>query len=266
MTLPTHEFIRRFLIHVLPKGLHRIRHYGLFANGKNRAANIARARQLLAVPQSAAQHLDPTAEPDQPRALPTPCPCCGGRISSSRPSRAVVSLTTFRHRSGSNSGISAAGRCQKSPSPRKEESGSPFRHVSRVIGAASSSAIAHRRPVVEVGPALCSGQGKCHPGAITGHRPTRSSASAPSHAPRSSNGSIATIASIACPSEPGSLAAPRNRRRSHVHSKAQDSPRLVGMPESSQRTAPSTSRRSIFPNVLNCSAAFSVRENQTPAR
>ena len=56
MTLPTHEFIRRFLIHVLPKGLHRIRHYGLFANGKNRAANIARARQLLAVPQSTAQH------------------------------------------------------------------------------------------------------------------------------------------------------------------------------------------------------------------
>ena len=43
MTLPTHAFIRRFLIHVLPKGLHRIRHYGLFANGKNRAANIARA-------------------------------------------------------------------------------------------------------------------------------------------------------------------------------------------------------------------------------
>ena len=55
MTLPTHEFIRRFLIHVLPKGLHRIRHYGLFANGKNRAANIARARQLFAVPLSAAQ-------------------------------------------------------------------------------------------------------------------------------------------------------------------------------------------------------------------
>ena len=49
MILPTHEFIRRFLIHLLPKGLHRIRHY-LFANGKNRAANIARARQLLAVP------------------------------------------------------------------------------------------------------------------------------------------------------------------------------------------------------------------------
>ena len=81
MTLSTHEFIRRFLIHVLPKGLHRIRHYGLFANSKNRAANIARARQLLAVPQSTAQpNIDPDAESDQLRALPNPCPCCGGRM------------------------------------------------------------------------------------------------------------------------------------------------------------------------------------------
>jgi hypothetical protein len=78
MTLPTHDFIRRFLIHVLPKGLHRIRHYGLFANGKNRAANIARTRQLLAMPQR--QHdIDP-AEADQPRTLPKPCLCCGGRM------------------------------------------------------------------------------------------------------------------------------------------------------------------------------------------
>jgi putative transposase len=81
MMLPTHEFIRRFLIHVLPKGLHRIRHYGLFANGKHRATNIAHARQLLAVPQSTAQqNIDPAAESDQPRVLPTPCPCCGGRL------------------------------------------------------------------------------------------------------------------------------------------------------------------------------------------
>ena len=50
MTLATHEFIRRFLIHVLPGGFHRIRHYGLFANG-SRADNIARARELLAVPK-----------------------------------------------------------------------------------------------------------------------------------------------------------------------------------------------------------------------
>jgi Putative transposase len=49
MTLATDEFIRRFLIHLLPKGFHRIRHYGLLASG-SRAANIARARELLAVP------------------------------------------------------------------------------------------------------------------------------------------------------------------------------------------------------------------------
>src|SRR5438034_10919665 len=49
MTLTTGEFIHRFLMHVLPKGFHRIRHYGLFANG-NRAENIARARELLAMP------------------------------------------------------------------------------------------------------------------------------------------------------------------------------------------------------------------------
>jgi hypothetical protein len=49
MTLATDEFIRRFLIHVLPTGFHRIRHYGLFASGK-RVENIARARELLNVP------------------------------------------------------------------------------------------------------------------------------------------------------------------------------------------------------------------------
>jgi len=79
MTLHPHEFIRRFLMHVLPKGFHRIRHYGLFANG-NRAANIAQARELLGVlrppPKTAAE----AAAADEPRALPAPCPCCGGRM------------------------------------------------------------------------------------------------------------------------------------------------------------------------------------------
>ena len=70
MTLEVGEFIRRFLMHVLPKGFHRIRHYGLFANG-NRAESIAKARELLAVK---------AAEADQPCALPRPCPCCGGRM------------------------------------------------------------------------------------------------------------------------------------------------------------------------------------------
>ena len=80
MTLATDEFIRRFLIHVLPHGFHRIRHYGLFANG-NRAANVARARELLAVPSRPQQPETPeTTTSDEPRALPRPCPCCGGRM------------------------------------------------------------------------------------------------------------------------------------------------------------------------------------------
>jgi Putative transposase/Transposase zinc-binding domain len=80
MTLPAHEFIRRFLMHVLPKGFHRIRHYGLLASG-NRAANIAQARTLLAVPARSDQ--PDTSEAgalDQPPGLPRPCPCCGGRM------------------------------------------------------------------------------------------------------------------------------------------------------------------------------------------
>jgi len=83
MTLPTHEFIRRFLMHVLPKGFHRIRHYGFLANGQ-RAENLALARKLLHVP----------AEPDAPEpgapepgesepdnhASDHPCPKCGGTM------------------------------------------------------------------------------------------------------------------------------------------------------------------------------------------
>jgi hypothetical protein len=80
MTLQTGEFIRRFLLHVLPKGFHRIRHYGLFANG-GRAENLARARQLLDVPE-APQASDPEAEQSDPdeRAAAQPCPACGGAM------------------------------------------------------------------------------------------------------------------------------------------------------------------------------------------
>ena len=77
----SHEFIRRFLLHVLPKGFHRIRHYGLLANG-GRAENIAKARALLAVSPSAEADsaAEEKAEPDGPRVLPRPCPHCGGRM------------------------------------------------------------------------------------------------------------------------------------------------------------------------------------------
>jgi len=78
MTLAIGEFIRRFLLHVLPTGFHRIRHYGLFASGK-RVDMIAKARQLLGLAPPAAEdavEIDPAA----PQVLTHPCPCCGGRM------------------------------------------------------------------------------------------------------------------------------------------------------------------------------------------
>jgi len=75
MTLSADEFIRRFLLHNLPKGFHRIRHYGLLASGA-RKDHLARARQLLAVATPALDDapIDPAAV-----ARP-PCPCCGGQM------------------------------------------------------------------------------------------------------------------------------------------------------------------------------------------
>jgi hypothetical protein len=78
MTLATHEFIRRFLLHVLPRGFHRIRHYGFLGNG-NRAANIARIRALLAA-RAPAPNTEGPGTADGPRVLALPCPCCGGRL------------------------------------------------------------------------------------------------------------------------------------------------------------------------------------------
>ena len=75
MTLAAHEFIRRFLIHVLPQGFHRSRHYGLFANG-GRAENLARARELLQVPPPQTEPL--TEADDRADTLFSPCPRCGG--------------------------------------------------------------------------------------------------------------------------------------------------------------------------------------------
>jgi hypothetical protein len=80
MRLPVGEFIRRFLLHVLPNGFHRIRHYGLFANG-HRADKLVLCRRLLQVPSTPTErgsdNLDQEAAPsnDAP-----PCPCCGGRM------------------------------------------------------------------------------------------------------------------------------------------------------------------------------------------
>jgi hypothetical protein len=78
MTLATDEFIRRFLIHVLPNGFHRIRHYGLLAR-PSCADNIARARELIGMPQDRNADVG-AAGPSEPPTPSHPCPCCGGRM------------------------------------------------------------------------------------------------------------------------------------------------------------------------------------------
>ena len=81
MTLGADEFIRRFLLHVLPKGFHRIRHYGLLASASCKT-NIARARELMAapMPQVEPPALHDTVDPDAITDHRPPCPCCGGRM------------------------------------------------------------------------------------------------------------------------------------------------------------------------------------------
>ena len=87
MTLKPDEFIRRFLIHVLPNGFHRIRHCGLLASG-TKTQTIARIRELIAgtTAQTAPtqQALDNAAATDDPT---NPCPCCGG---------GMITIETFK--------------------------------------------------------------------------------------------------------------------------------------------------------------------------
>ena len=95
MRLDTHEFIRRFLMHVLPDGFHRIRHYGLLASAA-RKTNIAKIRKLLGE-EATTQDDAPTAE-IIPLALREPCPDCGGVM------RIIEGVARFhdpaRHRGG----------------------------------------------------------------------------------------------------------------------------------------------------------------------
>lgn len=78
MRLETGEFIRRFLIHVLPDGFHRIRHYGLLASAA-RKRNVETIRRLLgAVPPASTEAAD--TDPAPPLTLREPCPDCGGTM------------------------------------------------------------------------------------------------------------------------------------------------------------------------------------------
>jgi hypothetical protein len=80
MRIEVAEFIRRFLLHIPPSGFHRIRHYGLFANG-HRAEKLALCRILLDVrPTPTDRNNDDNVDPGVARHEPPPCPCCGGRM------------------------------------------------------------------------------------------------------------------------------------------------------------------------------------------
>jgi hypothetical protein len=86
MTLAPHEFIRRFLIHSLPDGFHRIRHYGFLANGCRRARGAIIRQRLLTTEPTPTAAAGETTRP-LPRFDPTVCPCCGGilRITATLP-------------------------------------------------------------------------------------------------------------------------------------------------------------------------------------
>lgn len=73
MTLSAAEFMRRFLLHVLPSGFHRIRHYGLLAND-GRKSNLAHVRELLQVPAQVQAAKDFKTEAAQATVV---CPHCG---------------------------------------------------------------------------------------------------------------------------------------------------------------------------------------------
>lgn len=83
MTLAAAEFIRRFLLHTLPDGFHRIRHYGFLANAQ-RAAKLALCRRLLGVPPATPASAAPANYRERYRQLTgislDLCPCCGGRM------------------------------------------------------------------------------------------------------------------------------------------------------------------------------------------
>ena len=76
MTLKTDEFMRRFLLHVLPSGFHRLRHYGLIANS-GRRENLARARELLNVAPVEPKEIDVSNEAVTPTFV---CRECGAAM------------------------------------------------------------------------------------------------------------------------------------------------------------------------------------------
>ena len=85
MTVAPGEFMRRFLLHVLPKGFHRIRHYGLLATSRTKAATLAKARALIAAAAPARAAMATAEPPAEDSTVSSekpahPCPCCGSAM------------------------------------------------------------------------------------------------------------------------------------------------------------------------------------------
>ncbi len=81
MRIEAGEFMRRFLLHILPDGFHRIRHYGLLANG-HRGRKVALCRSLLAAPTAVTDSDKDDNDPENLKyKLPPSCPCCGGQMT-----------------------------------------------------------------------------------------------------------------------------------------------------------------------------------------
>ena len=110
MTVAPGEFIRRFMLHVLPKGFHRIRHYGLLARTRTKADTLARARELIELATPVQQPSPPTNQDHAPAGTEAidkpihPCPCCGSPMviiemfeaGSTLRNRPTASTTTVR--------------------------------------------------------------------------------------------------------------------------------------------------------------------------
>ena len=174
MTLEPTEFMRRFLLHVLPPGFHRIRHFGFLANG-HRAARLALCRQLLARPVADRQG-ERDAEPDDHRCAPPRqhkpepdvCPCCGGLslIPRAAPSSAGPPIMTEASIiSGTPTAPALAARARKGARPVRPERSSTGDHGPPHVGRSPHT---HPRPDA-TGPAV-HGSAQAHQIAVSDRR------------------------------------------------------------------------------------------------
>jgi hypothetical protein len=142
-------------MHVLPRGFHRIRHYGLLADG-NRAANIARARELLSVPSRSKQPATSQAiTVEEPAVLSRPCPCCGGRLVclslDCSPDEAIRTFYARLRRAMAKSGSGGAALLMPFPHSASLHAG-----YGALLGGAADLEVGHVDEVVDrlAGPAV----------------------------------------------------------------------------------------------------------------